>query len=89
MRTERHYHPESRQIRVACSLPFVLRMSERKSVLEMSGEFCREAAVLTAVFIPLDLVLIDRPLTLGWIVAILGISGGLLAIGIACERWRP
>ena len=64
-------------------------MSERKSVLEMFGEFCREAAVLTAVFIPLDLVLIDRPLTLGWIVAILGMAGGLLAIGIACERWRP
>ena len=58
-------------------------MSERKSVLEMFGEFCREAAVLTAVFIPLDLVLIDRPLTLGWIVAILGMAGGLLAIGIA------
>jgi hypothetical protein len=34
-------------------------MSDRKSVLEMFGELCREAAVLTAVFIPLDFVLID------------------------------
>jgi hypothetical protein len=54
----------------------------------MFGEFCREAAVLTAVFIPLDLVLIDRPLTPAWGVAILGISGGLLTLGIVVERWR-
>ena len=63
-------------------------MSDRKSVLEMFGEFCREAAVLTAVFIPLDFVLIDAALTLVRWIAILGISGGLLAIGMACERWR-
>ena len=69
-------------------MPFIARMSERKSVLEMSGEFCREAAVLTAVFIPLDLVLIERPLTLFVGVVILGISGGLLALGMAVERWR-
>jgi hypothetical protein len=61
-------------------------MSDRKSVLEMFGELCREAAVLTAVFIPLDFVLIDAALTLVRWIAILGIAGGLLAIGIACER---
>jgi hypothetical protein len=63
-------------------------MADRKMVLEMFGEFCREASVLTAVFIPLDLVLIDRSLTPGWGVAIIGISGGLLTLGMAVERWR-
>lgn len=63
-------------------------MSDRKSVPEMMGEVFREAAVLTAVFIPLDLLLVDAPLTLGRWIAILGISGGSLAIGVACERWR-
>ena len=70
-------------------MPFIARMSERKTLLEMAGEFFREAAVLTAVFIPLDFVLIDAALTLVRCIAILGISGGLLAVGIACERWRP
>jgi hypothetical protein len=63
-------------------------MAERKTILEMFGEFCREAAVLTAVFMPLDLILIERSLTLAWGVAILGISGGLLTLGMAMERWR-
>jgi len=63
-------------------------MAERKTVLEMFGEFCREAAVLTAVFIPLDLILVERSLTLVWGIAILGISGSLLTLGMAVERWR-
>ena len=63
-------------------------MSERKGVPEMLGEFFREAAVLTAVFIPLDLVLLDAPLTLGLGIVILGISGGLLTTGMAFEKFR-
>lgn len=63
-------------------------MNDRKSVLEMFGEFFREAAVLTAVFIPLDRVLMSEPLTVGLWTAILGISGGSLAVGIAFERRR-
>ena len=70
--------------------PFASRvgMSDRKSVSEMFGEFCREAAVLTGVFIPLDLILVDRALTLGSGIVILGISGGLLTLGMALERLR-
>jgi hypothetical protein len=63
-------------------------MSDRKSALEMLGEFFREAAVLTAVFIPLDRLLMGEPLTVVLWTAILGISGGSLAIGIAFERKR-
>ena len=63
-------------------------MPDRKTVLEMVGEFFREAAVLTAVFIPLDRVMISEPLTVGWAVAILLISGGSLALGVAVERMR-
>jgi hypothetical protein len=54
----------------------------------MFGEFFREAAVLTAVFIPVDLVLTGRPLTLGLGVVILAISGSLLAAGMAFEQLR-
>jgi hypothetical protein len=63
-------------------------MDDRKTIAEMFGEFLREAAVLTAVFIPLDRALIGETLTLGWIVAILGVSGTLLALGMAVERKR-
>jgi len=63
-------------------------MNDRKTVGEMLGEFLREAAVLTAVFIPLDRAMMGEALTPGWGVAILGISGGLLATGMGVERKR-
>jgi drug/metabolite transporter (DMT)-like permease len=63
-------------------------MSDRKTVAEMSGEFFREAAVLTVVFIPLDRLLLGEPLTSWSWIAILGISGGSLGLGIVIERWR-
>ena len=63
-------------------------MSDRKTIPEMFGEFFREAAVLTTVFIPLDLVLTGKPLTLGLGVVILAISGSLLAAGMAFEQLR-
>ena len=70
--------------------PFAIQapMTDRKSVLEMFGEFFREAAVLTAVFIPLDRAILGEPLTLGWWITIIGLSGGSLSAGIAFERWR-
>jgi hypothetical protein len=69
-------------------LPKTFAMSDRKSVLEMLGEFFREAAVLTAVFIPLDQLLMDEVLTVGLWMAIIGISGGSLTLGFVVERKR-
>jgi hypothetical protein len=71
-------------------VPFAIRtpMSDRKSLLEMFSEFFREAAVLTAVFIPLDRLLMDEPLTIGLWITIIGISGGSLALGFVLERKR-
>jgi hypothetical protein len=63
-------------------------MSDRRTIAEMLGEFFREAAVLTGVFIPLDRVLLGEPLTVWSWFAILGISGGSLAVGIVFERKR-
>ena len=65
-------------------------MSERKSVTEMFGEYLREAAVLSGVFIPLDRIIGQRAnLTWGYIWVTLAISVGLLLIGILAERVRP
>lgn len=65
-------------------------MPERKSVTEMFGEYLREAAVLSGVFIPLDRVIGQRAgLSWGYIWVTLAISVGLLLIGIFAERLRP
>jgi hypothetical protein len=56
-------------------------VNERKTVAEMTGEFFREAAVLTAVFIPLDRLLLGEPLTVWAWMAIIGISGGSFGLG--------
>jgi hypothetical protein len=63
-------------------------VEDRKAITEMLGEFFREAAVLTAVFIPLDLVILERPLTLGWGILILALPAGLFGLGMAFERLR-
>ena len=63
-------------------------MNQRKTVAEMMGEFFREAAVLTAVFIPLDRLLLGEPLTVWSLITIIGISGGSLGLGIVFERGR-
>jgi hypothetical protein len=52
----------------------------------MIGEFLREVAVLTAVFIPLDRAMADKPLTTVGFVVMLSVSAGLLAGGIVIER---
>ncbi len=63
-------------------------MSDRKTTAEMGGEFLREAAVLTAVFIPLDLVMMRESLTVASWMAILGISGGSFVVGVVLEKTR-
>jgi len=65
-------------------------MSEHKSIAEMLGEYLREAAVLSGVFIPLDRVLGQKAnLTWSYVWVTLGLSAGLLAAGIIMERRRP
>jgi hypothetical protein len=65
-------------------------MLERKSIIEMLGEYLREAAVLSGVFIPLDRVLGQKAnLTWGYAWLTLSISVGLLAAGILAEKLRP
>ena len=54
-------------------------------VARLVGEFLREAAVLVAVFVPLDWVLQRKPLTLAGVVAILLGVGTLLAAGVLLE----
>ena len=73
---------------MARDLPIIANVDDRKTIGEMFGEFLREAAVLAAVFIPLDRVMIGDTLTVGWYVAILGISGSLLVGGMVLERKR-
>jgi hypothetical protein len=61
----------------------------RKAVLEMIADFLREAAVLLAVFMPLEIGIVSgQPLTIGWIAAILAVAGGLFLAGIVLERIR-
>ena len=81
-------HEQTALVAAAQLLLYPSCVQNRKTVQEMFGEFCREAAVLTAVFIPLDLVILEKPLTLQWVIVILGSSGGLLGLGMACERLR-
>jgi len=65
-------------------------MFEHKTIAEMLGEYLREAAVLSGVFIPLDRVLGQKAnLTWDYVWVTLGLSAGLLAAGIIMERRRP
>ena len=54
----------------------------------MLGEFLREAAVLTIVFLPMDKFIEGDKLTWGFLGAIVGLSAGLLIAGITFERRR-
>jgi hypothetical protein len=60
----------------------------RRSVAEMLGETFREAGLLLAVFIPLDLFVQGHPLTIWSIVAIVVLPAVLLTSGILLERRR-
>ena len=62
--------------------------AERKTVAEMVGEFFREAALLVGVFIPLDMVFSEKPLShavlaFGTVIFLL-----CLSLGILIERVR-
>ena len=63
-------------------------MAYRKSIVEMLGEFLREAAVLVLVFGFLDQFSSGRPLNAIWTAFILLVSGLSLALGILFERER-
>ena len=62
---------------------------DRDSVAKMLGEFLREAAVLTVVFLPMDKFIQGDTLTWTFWGGIVVLSGGLLFAGITLERWRP
>jgi hypothetical protein len=64
-------------------------VSEPKTMIEMFGEYLREAAVLSGVFIPLDRVLGQKAnLIWGYIWVTLSMSIILLATGIIAERYK-
>jgi len=55
----------------------------------MFGDFLREAAVLTAVFLPMDWILVEKnDLTWRFIWNTAGLSLGLLVLGIVIEKAR-
>ena len=65
-------------------------MDHQKSVAEMISEYLREAAVLVAVFIPLDRILSQgKTFTRQWFWITVGVSVVLLVAGITLERVRP
>ncbi len=63
-------------------------MPDRRTPAEMLGEFLREAAVLVVVFIPLERLVQGKPLTFGWGLGILIVTGVLLVGGMLMEVWR-
>ena len=63
-------------------------MDHRKSIVEMVGEFLREAAVLVLVFGFLDQLSKGQPLDATWSAFILLVSAFSLTLGILFERER-
>ena len=60
-----------------------------KDVIEMLGEFLREAAVLVPVFFLLEYAIkYDGKLTLTFVLITLSLSLLLLTLGIICEKLR-
>jgi hypothetical protein len=60
-----------------------------KDVIEMFGEFFREAAVLVPVFFLLEYAIkYDGKLTLNFVLIVLCLSLLLLTLGIICEKSR-
>jgi VIT1/CCC1 family predicted Fe2+/Mn2+ transporter len=60
-----------------------------KEVIEMFGEFLREAAVLVPVFFLLEYALkYDGKLTFSFVLSVLSLSLLLLTLGIICEKLR-
>jgi hypothetical protein len=66
-----------------------LAAKRTKDVVEMFGEFFREAAVLVPIFFLLEYALkYDGKLTFTFVIAVLGLSLLLLTLGIVCEKLR-
>ncbi len=63
-------------------------MNGKQTVAQMLGEFVREAAVLVAVFAPLDMAIQKTPFTLLNVIAIVASIGFLLVLGILIEVAR-
>jgi len=65
-------------------------VDRQKTIAEMISEYLREAAVLVAVFIPLDRILSQgKSFTHQWFWITVGVSAVLLVAGITLERVRP
>jgi hypothetical protein len=65
------------------------KKKETKDILEMFGDFFREAAVLTLVFLPIELSRNSSgavPLPMVFMIGIGSVA--LLLMGMACEKWR-
>jgi hypothetical protein len=64
-------------------------VDRQKTIAEMISEYLREAAVLVAVFIPLDRILSQgKTFTRQWFWITVGFSAVLLVAGITLERVR-
>ncbi len=63
-------------------------MNGKQTVAQMLGEFLREAAVLVAVFAPVDMAIQNPPFTLLNVIAIVASVGFLLVLGILIEVVR-
>ena len=59
--------------------------SSWRTTARLIGEFMREAAVLVAVFVPLDWTVENRPLTTSLVVAIIVVVAGLMSVGVLLE----
>ena len=60
-----------------------------KDVIEMFGEFLREAAVLVPVFFLLEFAIKDDgKVPVNFVLIVLGLSIVLLTLGIVCEKAR-
>ena len=65
------------------------RQKKSKDVLEMLGEFFREAAVLVPVFFLLDYAIKDNGnLSFSFILIVFSLTLLLLILGIICEKTR-
>ena len=61
---------------------------KRLGIAEMLAEALREAAVLVAVFCPLETTFSDKPMTQAWVVKMVAVAMALLVTGVILERIR-
>ena len=66
----------------------VMARGEKATVAEMIAELLREAAILVAVFGPLERLINDKPLTFSWVFIIVGLVLVLAVAGIWMEVKR-